>query len=202
MRFQFVSMAGVVLISTLILATGMYIYSSSQTTFQNTMIGTSRQEIEALDSNFMLYEGLQKGSQVRDLIQKLISNAEFYEEEPEKIPSVKYVTSIFDDTDARDWQESDDGGKITSKEDDTEWQEKYSDALLTLLVDIDYSHPYFIKINTDDNGLVSEVIIRYDNKNLENDNIDDNSNGGYDDIESMNTQEIEAFNSSFMKYEG
>ncbi len=211
MKFQFATILGVVLVSTLIIASGMYVYTSAQSTIQDTTIDMSTQEIEAFNSNFMIYGGKQTGSLVKALIQRLIANAKVYEEEPEKIPSVKYVTSEDDNSDAKDWQESDEGGKVTSKEDDN-WKENYSKALQTLSSGLEAKHTYFIEIKTGDKGLISEIIIHYDSNNVEYDDTDDNSSDEYDDdIDDSNgeyedteftTQEIQAFNSNFTTYEG
>ena len=52
----------------------------------------SSSEIESFNSTFTSYRGIQKGSQVKALIQRLKANARTYSEEPEKIPCVSYNT--------------------------------------------------------------------------------------------------------------
>lgn len=156
------TMVGMILISTLIIATGMYMYSSSQSTISDSLTDMSIQEVQAFNLNFTLYEGKQTGSQVKALIQRLIANANTYLEEPDKIPSVKYVTSEDDNSDAKDWQESDDGGKVTSKESDSEWQENYVAALAKLSNCMEPKHTYYVEVNVGDKGIVDEIIIYYD----------------------------------------
>lgn len=52
----------------------------------------SSDEIDGFNSVFNSYEGMQKGSQVKSLISRLIANANTYEDEPGKIPCVSYNT--------------------------------------------------------------------------------------------------------------
>ena len=110
----------------------------------------------------MQFKGEQTGSQTKLLFKKLIANAKAFSEEP--IPSVKYITSKYDNFRAKKWQESDEGGKITSGvlERNYEVQKSYSEALEELSETIKDKHTYFIELNTDDTGLISEVIIYYD----------------------------------------
>lgn len=80
--------AGAILLAILIIAIGMYIYNSAQTTIQDAMISMSTQEIEAFNNQFESYKGKQKGSQINSLIGKLIGNASTYKDEPGKVPTV------------------------------------------------------------------------------------------------------------------
>ena len=126
---------------------------------------TSIQEINAFNSNFTAYEREQTGSQVKALCQKLVANSKTYTEEPAKIPRVKYITSEDDKSKAKDWQESDEGGKITSSilESNPEGQKEYVNALKILSEGISDKHTYFVELNTDpDSLLINEVIIYYD----------------------------------------
>ena len=121
-------------------------------------------ELQAFNSNFTSYEGEQTGSQVKALIQKLIANAKTYTEEPKKIPRVKYNISEDDKTKAKDWQENDKGGKITSSvlTSDAQGQKDYTKALSELSNGISAKHTYFVDLNTMDEELINEIIIYYD----------------------------------------
>ena len=54
----------------------------------------STSEVEGFNSTFTSYEGIQKGSQVKNLMYRLIANANTYMEEPKKIPCISYNSSI------------------------------------------------------------------------------------------------------------
>ena len=164
MKFQFATILGVVLVSALILASGMYVYTSAQSTISNTMADMNEQEIQAFNSNFTVYEGNQTGSMTKAFLQRLIATAKTYCDEPDKIPRVRYVTSEDDNSDAKDWQESDEGGKITSSvlESNSAGQKEYTNALQKLLDAMEPKHTYFIELNTDDTGLIDEIVIYYD----------------------------------------
>ena len=77
--------AGAILISILIIAIGMYIYSSSTESINSGIANMSSQEIEAFNANWTSYEGVQSGTQVKSLINKLMSNANTYQDEEAKV---------------------------------------------------------------------------------------------------------------------
>ena len=77
--------AGAILISILIIAIGMYIYSSSTGSINSAISSMDTQEIEAFNSMWTSYEGTQTGTQVKALINKLIGNANTYQDEEAKV---------------------------------------------------------------------------------------------------------------------
>ena len=81
--------AGAILLSILIIAIGMFIYTSSQSTIQDSLTQMSTQEIEAFNSQFTIYGGKQTGAKLKSLMGTLIANANTYREEPAKLPWVK-----------------------------------------------------------------------------------------------------------------
>jgi predicted PurR-regulated permease PerM len=83
--------AGAILISILIIAIGMYIYSSSTNSINEGIGSMSTQEKEAFNANWANYEGKQTGTQVKAMISKLISNANTYQEESGKVIGVNLV---------------------------------------------------------------------------------------------------------------
>lgn len=85
--------AGAILLAILIIAIGMYIYNSAQSTVNNSMTSMTTQELEAFNSNFTSYEGSQSGSNVKALIGRLIANANTYTDESAKVPGVLYWMS-------------------------------------------------------------------------------------------------------------
>ena len=113
------------------------------------------------NSSFAPYKGIRTGLQTKLFLKELIANAKTYKEEPDKIPSVRYITSEDDNFRAKKWQESSRGGNATSRENSAEWKRKYSKALKKLSKSIKTKQIYFIELNTDDTGLIGEVIIHY-----------------------------------------
>ena len=77
--------AGAILISILIIAIGMFIYNNSIGSVEGALSSMDTQEIEAANKAWTNYEGKQKGSQVKSLINKLIANADTYQEEEVKV---------------------------------------------------------------------------------------------------------------------
>ena len=80
--------AGAILLSILIIAIGMFIYNSAQSTIADSITRMSTQEKDSFNNQFTAYEGARTGSQVKALIGVLIANANTFEDEPEKIPVV------------------------------------------------------------------------------------------------------------------
>lgn len=58
--------AGAVLLSIAIIAIGMFVYNSVSTTIQDSA-DMSQQEIQTYNQDFLMYEGVKSGSQVRQL---------------------------------------------------------------------------------------------------------------------------------------
>ncbi|WP_304401809.1 hypothetical protein [uncultured Clostridium sp.] len=80
--------AGAILLSILIIAIGMFIFTNAQSTITDTMTSMSKQEQNAFNSQFTGYDGALTGSQVKSLIGDLVTNANTYVEEPGKIISL------------------------------------------------------------------------------------------------------------------
>ena len=78
--------AGAILLCILIIAIGMFIYNSASSTITDSLTSLSTQEVEAFNNQFSSYQGIQKGTNVKNLIGKLIANASTYADEPAKIP--------------------------------------------------------------------------------------------------------------------
>ncbi len=78
--------AGAILISILIIAIGMYVYTKSQSTVVMGGELMSKQEIEAFNNTWTAYEGTLTGAQVKGLINDLIANYKVYVDEPTKVP--------------------------------------------------------------------------------------------------------------------
>ena len=156
--------AGAILLSILIIAIGMYIYTSSQATIQNSMTDMNTQEIQAFNSNFTAYEGKQTGSQVKALIQKLIANAKTYTEEPAKVPTLVYVTSTNDQTKAKTWQNENTGGQVTNNrvKSDATGQTNYTKALSSLSNGISAKHTYWVQLDTGASSLIENIVIYYE----------------------------------------
>ena len=80
--------AGAILLCILIIAIGMFIYNSAQSTITDSLTSMSTQEIDAFNNQFVSYEGAQTGSNIKALMGRLIGNADTYRDEPAKIPGV------------------------------------------------------------------------------------------------------------------
>ena len=80
--------AGAILLSILIIAVGMFIFTSSQTTIQEGATQISTQERNAYNQQFIQYEKKQGGANVGQLIQILIANCNSNAEERDKLPDL------------------------------------------------------------------------------------------------------------------
>jgi len=82
--------AGAILISILIIAIGMYIYNSSQGAITGAAQDISATEIQAFNRMWEMYDGTQTGTNVKDLISKLIANAKANSEVPDRLPTLHF----------------------------------------------------------------------------------------------------------------
>lgn len=132
--------AGAILISILIIAIGMYIYTNSQASIQNATSQMSTQEKSAFNQTWYTYEGNQLGSNCRTLIAQLISSNSTNVNEGTKLISLTV-----------------DGETVTPEVGDIK-----SDAMTDLRNTIDLRHTYTVTTNQNaETGLVDEIVITY-----------------------------------------
>ena len=147
--------AGAILLAILIIAIGMFIYTSAQSTVNNSMTSMTTQEIDAFNNQFISYEQAQTGSNIKAMIGRLVANAKTYAEEPNKIPNVYYTKgsgSLGDNT----YCVSTTGDEVNS----------YVDGLGKLRNGIESKHEYWVLVETDNTtSLVKHITINYDSNN-------------------------------------
>lgn len=145
--------AGAILLSILIIAIGMYIYTSSQNTINEAGSQISATEIQAFNQTWEMYEGPQSGSNVRTLISKLASNATTNAEEETRLPDL-YC----------EW-----GGTATNKKSTV--KSVVGNTKITefnaVRTKIQQRHIYRVTLGLDANtGLVNKVVITYDSNTV------------------------------------
>ena len=132
--------AGAILISILIIAIGMYIYTNSQASIQNATSQMSTQEKSAFNQTWYTYEGNQLGSNCRTLIAQLISSNSTNVNEGTKLISLTV-----------------DGETVTPEINNIQ-----SEAMTELRNTIDLRHTYTVTTNQNETtGLVDEIVITY-----------------------------------------
>ena len=146
--------AGAILLSILIIAIGMYIYTSSQSTISDSMAQMSTQEIEAFNSQFTTYSGKQTGAQLKSLMGKLISNANTYKEEPEKLPVVEVTKYNGSDTNGNTANRPNNAGN------DNELQD-YINVLSEMRNKMENKHTFTVEFDYTTNGVLTTIHIYY-----------------------------------------
>ena len=153
--------AGAILLSILIIAIGMYIYTSAQAQVNNSLTNMNTSEIEGFNSTFSSYDGVQTGSSCKALIGRLISNANTYKEEPAKIPNVSYNSN----------GESDDKNFLNDKTYCEVTEENnisdYENYLEEIRIHIDLKHAYCITMSMDAEDRIKGITINYNKENQE-----------------------------------
>jgi hypothetical protein len=143
--------AGAILISILIIAIGMFIYSQSSASISSGMSQLSAQEIDAFNNQWESYKDSQKGSNISALIGKLISNASTNKKNAEKLVGVQTVNW------GTDASKSTSTGGIVLSEADLKTTE-----LTALKKEIVSNHTYNVQFEYDgDSGLINKVVITY-----------------------------------------
>ena len=132
--------AGGILISILIIAIGMYIYTNSESSIRNATSQMSTQEKSAFNQTWYTYEGSQLGSNCRALIAQIISSNSTNVNEASKLISLDV-----------------DGEKVTPEVNNIQ-----SEAMTDLRNTIDLRHTYTVTTNqNEETGLVDEIVITY-----------------------------------------
>ena len=146
--------AGAILLCILIIAIGMFIYNSAQSTITDSMTSLSTQEIDAFNNQFTSYEGNQTGSNVKALMGRLIGNADTYRDEPTKLPGV-WIEKINNTTNKNEFNISvPNAGEPAN----------YIKNLGMIRNRIETKHEYWVEFSFQDNGLIDYVTISYDPK--------------------------------------
>lgn len=147
--------AGIV-VPILIVSIGLFIYNSASTTIPDTISTLSTQEIDAFNNQFTAYEGTVTGSNVKALMGRLISNADTYRDEYDKVPQV-YIDKIS--------EENPEYMDVTYTEFDEGDVSNYIDGLGKIRNRVETKHEYYVEINYQSSGLVDYIQISYDPEN-------------------------------------
>lgn len=145
--------AGAILLSILIIAIGMYVYNSAQSTINDSLTKMSSNEKSAFNATFTGYQGNQTGSQVKSLITDLITNSSTYIEEPAKI--ITFTINQVNTTNMTDAKEA-------TKPEDPNATEDYVSTLNTIRNGIENKHPYWVEMELNTAGIVDTINVYYD----------------------------------------
>lgn len=147
--------AGAILLAILIIAIGMFIYNSAQSTVNDSMTSLTTQEVDAFNNQFISYEGKQTGSNVKALIGRLVANANTYTEEPGKVPTVTI-------TDKVDSLNTVTNNVATMNNAGANEVANYNEILGKIRNKIEAKHPYWVEFKYGASSIISDVEISYD----------------------------------------
>ncbi|MBQ8206433.1 MAG: hypothetical protein IJZ77_03140 [Bacilli bacterium] len=120
--------------------------------------GMSTQEIEAFNSNIVVYEGEQTGSQVKAMIQRLQAIAKTYQDEENKVPTV-HVTQLRSSDNCNEneclYGAELEGGSL----------EVYVNNLSKISNSVELKHKYTVVVSYNVDGLISDITINYGTEN-------------------------------------
>ena len=143
--------AGAILLSILIIAIGMYIYTSSHNSISEAGSQISEQEKTSFNQQWNTYEGAQGGNNVKALLQKVIGNCNTNAQEEQRLVDVvcsraKSIGSGQANINVR----------VDNIEDSIQ-------ELTTLRNIIEARHTYYVQLEYDpQTSLVSKIVIRYE----------------------------------------
>lgn len=145
--------AGAIILCVVIVSIGMFVYSTAQSKVESGMATMSTTEIESYNSMYLNYEGNQTGSDIKQLIGKLIATSNSNKDELAKIPGVYLENkSKYYDSGIPDSQDL----------------SNYTKELENIRSHIEAKHKYWVEVSFQTNGLIDYITISYDeNKILE-----------------------------------
>ena len=149
------------LVSNLIIKMIASIFSSTTIINNNNNINYNNSEynyviyhyIEGLNTQFLDYEGVQTGSQIKALIGRLIANEKSHQEESLLVPTITFigVNEVNDEPISYDIEsEMEDG------------IENYYISLSNARSKIQAKHNYYVEFEYAEKGIINSVIIYYD----------------------------------------
>ena len=149
--------AGAILLSILIIAIGMYIYTSSHNSISEAGSQISEQEKTSFNQQWNTYEGAQGGNNIKALLQKVIGNCNTNAQEEQRLVDVvcSRATSIGRGQ-----------ANINVRVDNIEDSIQYLTRLRNL---IEARHTYYVQLEYDpQTSLVSKIVIRYEEDDIIN----------------------------------
>lgn len=139
--------AGAILISILIIAIGMYIYTNSQASIYNATSQMSTQEKAAFNQTWTTYEGQQSGSNCKTLIAQVLSSNTTNINEQDKLIELEYKAD----------SEGKKSGNIVANVGDV-----HASDMSTAKNAIDNRHTYTVTTElSGTTGLINKIIITY-----------------------------------------
>ena len=167
--------AGAILLSILIIAIGMYIYTSSHNSISEAGSQISEQEKTSFNQQWNTYEGAQGGNNIKALLQKVIANCNTNAQEAQRLVDVYCSRASSSETTVAQQNTANRNIEIT-----VESAKDTGDAvtsLTALRTAIEPRHTYFVNIEySSKSSLVNRIIIRYEDKDDEFPTWDANEN--------------------------
>ena len=149
--------AGAILLSILIIAIGMYIYTSSHNSISEAGSQISEQEKTSFNQQWNTYEGAQGGNNVKALLQKVIANCNTNQQEAQRLVDVYCSKATQNGTP--------DDIKISVSTAVATTADGAVAKLTALRGKIEARHTYFVTIEySAKTSLVNRIVIRYDDK--------------------------------------
>ena len=153
--------AGAILLSILIIAIGMYIYTSSHNSISEAGSQISEQEKTSFNQQWNTYEGEQGGNNIKALLQKVIGNCNTNAQESQRLVDVYCTRAKSGDTDPAYNIVI---GVDNAKEVTASGATSAVTQLTALRNAIEARHTYYVSIEySSKTSLVNRIIIRYEN---------------------------------------
>lgn len=86
--FKFIKVIAIIAVILIVVTLGIFVFKNSHSFVKS--VNLSKYEIDEFNGKWLNYEGLQNGSSISGLFQKLASNAEENKNAPEKLIDVAY----------------------------------------------------------------------------------------------------------------
>ena len=135
-------------------------YFYSQDDCDSYWAGDSLYEIDAFNNQFMSFEGIQNGINVKSLLARLMVSANTYEYEVNKIPNV-FIDKIKDEINQNYLENQ----EIIFNNEEEEAYESYIRKLSNIRNNIENRHDYYVEFTFQDSGHLDYIIISYNPEN-------------------------------------
>lgn len=157
--------AGAILLSILIIAIGMYIYTSSHNSISEAGSQISEQEKTSFNQQWNTFEGAQGGNNIKALLQKVISNCNTNAEEEQRLVNVYCSRAKASENNGTWFYYVFDIniGNATSDKNSSDNDLGAIPALTKLRSNIEARHTYYVSLEySPETSLVSAITIKYE----------------------------------------
>ena len=146
-----IAAVGAILVAVLLIVVIFFVFNRGTGSAKSALSSYSTEDVSSFNTQYEMFNGTQKGSNVATMLNKLISSANTNKDNPDKLPTVK-IDKV---------NKNNDKVKSATTPSSSEELGTYISNLGTIKNKIEVKHEYEVTINYGTSGFINEFVIKY-----------------------------------------